>query len=80
VAGAILLGSAAPANGAAVAVLQQCIAVTAGTKKDLGRVRSHLALIKNSLHDAAGFPKKQLSPESTAARLASPFFLTLATT
>jgi hypothetical protein len=80
VAGAILLGSAAPTNGAAVAVLQQCIAGTASTKKYLGSVRGLLALIKSSLYDASGFLKKHLSPESSAARLASPFFLTLATT
>jgi hypothetical protein len=80
VAGAILLGSAAPTNGAAVAVLQQYIAGTASTKKYLGRVRGLLALIKSSLYDASGFLKKHLSPESSAARLASPFFLTLATT
>ena len=49
VADAILLESAAPTNGVAVAVLQQCIAGTAGTQEDLDRVRKRLALIKKGL-------------------------------
>ena len=43
VADAILLESAAPTNGVAVAVLQKCIAGTAGTQEDLDRVRNRLA-------------------------------------
>ena len=75
VADAILLESAAPTNGIAVAVLQQCIAGTAGAQEDLDRVRNRLAKIKKGLQKAAGFPKKDFSPESVALRLASPFVL-----
>ena len=46
VADAILLESLAPTNGVAVAVLQQCIAGTAGTQENLDRVRKRLTLIK----------------------------------
>ena len=49
VADAILVESAAPTNGVAVAVLQQCIAGTAGTQGDLDRVRKRLALIKKGM-------------------------------
>ena len=75
VADANLLESAAPTNGVAVAVLQQCIAGTAGTKEDLDRVRKRLAKIKKGLQQVAGMPKKRFSLESVALRLASPFFL-----
>jgi hypothetical protein len=80
VADATPLESAAPTNGVDVAVLKQCIAGTAGTPEDLGRVLNRLAFIKKSLHNVAGFTKKRFSPESSAARLASPFFLAPATT
>jgi|AntAceMinimDraft_5_1070358.scaffolds.fasta_scaffold379315_1 hypothetical protein len=43
VANAILLGSAAPANDAAMAVLQLVVAGAAGTQGDFGRVRNRLA-------------------------------------
>ena len=56
VADAILLESAAPTNGVAVAVLQQCIAGTAGTQEDLDRVRKRLAIIKKNLQKVAGMP------------------------
>ena len=72
---AILLESAAPTNGVAVAVLQQCIAGTAGTQEDLDRVRKRLALIKKGLQQVGRLPKKEFSLESVVARLASPFFL-----
>ncbi len=75
VADAILLESAAPTNGVAVAVLQQCIAGTAGTQEDLDRVRKRLALIKKGLQQVGRLPKKEFSLESVVARLASPFFL-----
>ena len=75
VADAILLESAAPTNGVAVAVLQQCIAGTAGTQEDLGRVRKRLTLIKKGLQQVERLPKKRFSSESLAQRLASPFFL-----
>ena len=75
VADAILLESAAPTNGVAVAVLQQCIAGTAGTQGDLDRVRKRLALIKKGLQQVGRLPKKEFSLESVVARLASPFFL-----
>ena len=75
VADAILLESAAPTSGVAVAVLQQCIAGTAGAQEDLDRVRNRLAYIKKGLQKAAGFSKKGFSLESVALRLASPFFL-----
>ena len=75
VADAILLESAAPTNGVAVAVLQQCIAGTAGTQEDLDRVRKRLALIKKGLQQVGRLPKKRFSLESVVARLASPFFL-----
>jgi hypothetical protein len=75
VAGVILLESSAPTNGAAVAVLQQCIAGTAGTQEDFDRVSNRLALIKMGLHKVTGFSKKLFSPESSAARRASPLFL-----
>jgi hypothetical protein len=52
----------------------------AGAQEDFDRVRYRLALIKKGLRKVAGFPKKLLSPESLAARLASPFFLVPATT
>jgi hypothetical protein len=55
------------------------LAGTVGTQEDLGRVRNRLALIKKGLHKVAGFPKKRLSPESMAVRLASPFSLAPAT-
>jgi hypothetical protein len=61
VADAALLESAAPANGAAVAVLQQYIAGTFDTKEYLGRVRKCLAFIKKGLNAVAGFFKKRLS-------------------
>jgi hypothetical protein len=80
VADSILLESAAPFNGVAVAVLQQCLAGTAGTQEDLDRVRRRLAFIKKGLQKVAGFSKNRFSPESLAARLASPFFLTPGTT
>ena len=67
--------SAAPTNGVAVAVLQQCIAGTAGTQEDLDRVRKRLALIKKGLQQVERLPKKRFSLESLAQRLASPFFL-----
>jgi hypothetical protein len=69
-----------PANGVAVAALQQPAAGTAGTQKNLSRVRKRLALIKKTLHSVTGFSKNRLSPEGLAARLASPFFLAPATT
>ena len=75
VADAILLESAALTNGVAVAVLQQCIAGTAGTQEDLNRVRNRLAKIKRGLHKESRLSKKEFSPESVAERLASPFFL-----
>ena len=75
VADAILLESAAPTNGVAVAVLQQCIAGTAGTQEDLDRVRKRLAFIKKGLQQVERLPKKRFSLESVVARLASPFFL-----
>ena len=75
VADAILVESAAPTNGVAVAVLQQCIAGTAGTQEDLDRVRKRLALIKKGLQQVGRLPKKEFSLESVVARLASPFFL-----
>ena len=56
VADAILLESAAPTNGVAVAVLQQCIAGTAGTQEDLDRVRNRLASIKKGLQKVVGMP------------------------
>jgi hypothetical protein len=62
VADAILLESAPPTNGIAVAVLQHCVAGTAGTQEDLGRVCNRLALIKKGLHEVA-------------LRIAPPFFL-----
>jgi hypothetical protein len=52
----------------------------AGTQEDLDRVRSRLALIKKGPWKVAGFPKKKLSLESLALRLASPFFLAPAST
>jgi hypothetical protein len=76
----ILLVSAAPTNGAAEAVLQQCIAGTAGTQEEFDRLRYCLALIKTGLQKPAGFPKNRFSPESMAARLASPLVLTPAAT
>ena len=75
VADAILFESAAPTNGVAVAVLQQCIDGTAGTQEDLDRVRKRLALIKKGLQQVGRLPKKEFSLESVVARLASPFFL-----
>ena len=75
VADAILLESAAPINGVTVAVLQECIAGTVVTQEDLDCVRKRLAFIKKDLHTVAGFSKKRFSPESLAARLASPFLL-----
>ena len=75
VADAILVESAAPTNGVAVAVLQQCIAGTAGTQGDLDRVRKRLALIKKGLQQQVGrLPKKEFSLESVVVRLAPPFF------
>ena len=58
VADAILLESAAPTNGVAVAVLQQFIAGTAGTQEDLDRVRKRLAKTKKGLQKVAGMQKK----------------------
>jgi hypothetical protein len=63
-----------------VAALKQSIAGTAGTQKDLSRVRKRLAPIKKTLHTVTGFSKKRLSPEGLAARTASPLFLAPATT
>ena len=56
VADAILLESAAPTNGVAVAVLQQCIAGTAGTQEDL------------DLAQAACFPQLKRACRRWAAR------------
>jgi hypothetical protein len=61
VADATLLESAAPANGAVVAVLQQCIAGTFDTQDYLGRVRKRRAFIEMGLKAVAGFLKKRLS-------------------
>jgi hypothetical protein len=52
VADAILLESAAPTNGAAVAVLQQCITGAVGTQGELDRARKRLlAFIKKGPGD-----------------------------
>jgi hypothetical protein len=80
VADAIILKYAAPTDGVAVAVLQQCIAATAGTQEDFCFARKRPALVKSSLQKVAGSPKKRFSPESPATRLTSPFFLAPATT
>ena len=48
-----------------------------GRQEDLDRVRNRLASIKKGLQKVADMPKKLLSPESVALRLASPFFLAL---
>jgi hypothetical protein len=59
---AILLESAMPTNGVAVAVLHSAL---------LGRAaRPH----QKGLHAMAGFSKKRFSPESLAARVAPSFF------
>ena len=57
VAGAILLESAAPISGVAVAVLKQCVAGTIGAQEKLDRARSRLAFIKKGLQKVASFPK-----------------------
>jgi hypothetical protein len=80
VADATLLGSAAPTNGVAGAVLQPFSDGTAGTQENLGRVSSRLALIKKDLQKVAGFPKVRFSPGSLAMRLAQPIFLAPVTT
>jgi len=57
---AILLESAAPINGVAVAVLQERIAGTVVTQEDLDCVLKRLAFIKKGHHMVAGFSKKRL--------------------
>ena len=80
VADALLVDSAAASTTVAVAVLQQRIAGTAGHQEDLARVRKPLARVLKGLKKMkAGGGEKQYSPESVAERLASPFFLPLAT-
>ena len=80
VADALLIDSAAASTTVAVAVLQQRIAGTAGRQEDLARVRNRLARVLNGLKKVeVGGGKKKYSPESVAERLASPFFLPLAT-
>jgi hypothetical protein len=69
----MLLESAAPTNGAAVAVLQKYNAGMAGTQKDLGRVRNRLALIKKNLQKVAGFPKKAWRRASRRMPATGPF-------
>ena len=80
VADALLIDSAAASTTVAVAVLQQRIAGTAGRQEDLARVRKRLAHVLKGLKKMkAGGGEKKYSPESVAERLASPFFLPLAT-
>jgi hypothetical protein len=55
VADATLLESAAPTNGVAVAVLQQCIAGAVGTQEEFYRARERLGFTKKGLHAVAGF-------------------------
>jgi hypothetical protein len=65
----VLLESAAPTNGVAVAVLKQCTLGMAATQEDMSRVRNRLALVKNGLNTVvAGISKKFLSLENSAAR------------
>jgi hypothetical protein len=59
---AILFESAAPTNGAAVAVLKLCIAGAVGIQTDLNRIRKRLEFIKTGLHAMAGFSMKRFSP------------------
>jgi hypothetical protein len=80
VADTVLLESSAPTDGVALAVLQKFIAGTVGTQENLSHVDKRLAFIKKGLHAVAGFSKERLSPESSATRLAPPFFLAPATT
>ena len=80
VADALLIDSAAASTTVAVAVLQQRIAGTAGRQEDLARVRKRLAHVSKGLKKVKdGGGEKKYSPESVAERLASPFFLSLAT-
>jgi hypothetical protein len=73
VADATLLEFAAPTNGVAAAALQ----------RHSGRLWSRTQAPgphKKGLHKTTDFPKKQLSLESAALRLALPFFMSPATT
>ena len=75
VADALLLEWAAPSNGLALRVLQQCIAGAPGLDVDFERVRKRIARVNLGLKKVASKGENTYSRESVAQRLASPFFL-----
>jgi hypothetical protein len=79
VADALLLEWAAPSNGLALRVLQQCIAGAPGLDVDFERVRKRIARVNLGLKKVASKGENTYSRESVAQRLASPFFLAPAT-